>query len=53
MSEALMKRLKALEERMNSSKYPSGTVPPRKLRVVVVYGCLPPGTPQFASAGLL
>jgi hypothetical protein len=51
MTNELTRRLEALERRMNA-ELPSGTLPPGgPLKVVVVFGCLPPGLPQFASAG--
>ncbi|MGY3082127.1 hypothetical protein ACVWZZ_008535 [Bradyrhizobium sp. LM6.10] len=49
MSNELTRRLEALEKRLNSSEHRSGSSQP--LRVVVVYGCLPPGIPLWATAG--
>jgi hypothetical protein len=47
----LARRMEALERRMNAEQ-PSGTLPPgAQLRVVILYGVLPPGEPLFASAG--
>ena len=48
MSEALLKRLEALEKRMNEDQ-PSR--PGAPMMVVIVTGCLPPGEPLFANAG--
>lgn len=49
MSNELTRRLEALEKRLNSSEHRGGSSQP--LRVVVVYGCLPPGIPLWATAG--
>ncbi|MDH2353479.1 hypothetical protein QCM80_22860 [Bradyrhizobium sp. SSUT112] len=45
----LQRRLEALERRLNSSEHRGESSQP--LRVVVVYGCLPPGIPLWATAG--
>ncbi|MCK1507564.1 hypothetical protein [Bradyrhizobium sp. 18] len=49
MSNELTRRLEALERRLNASEHRGGTSQP--LRVVIVYGCLPPGLPLWATAG--
>ena len=51
MTNELIRRLEALERRMNAEQ-PSGTLPPGgPLRVVIVRGALPPGEPLWAVAG--
>lgn len=49
MSNELQRRLEALEKKMNSSEHRGGSSQP--LKVVVVYGCLPPGIPLWATVG--
>ncbi|MCP1844503.1 hypothetical protein ACVIHI_002575 [Bradyrhizobium sp. USDA 4524] len=51
MTSELIRRLEALERRMNAER-PSDTLPRGgPLRVVIIHGCLPPGEPLFAAAG--
>jgi hypothetical protein len=51
MTSELIRRLEALEKRMNAEQ-PSGTLPlGGPLRVVIVHGGLPPGEPLWAVAG--
>jgi hypothetical protein len=51
MTNELIRRLEALERRMNA-ELRSGTLPPGgPLQVVIITGCLPPGEPIFANAG--
>jgi hypothetical protein len=47
MTNELTRRLEALEKRLNAE--PSR--PGGPLKVVVVFGCLPPGEPLWATAG--
>jgi hypothetical protein len=49
MSNELTRRLEALEKRLNSSEHRGGSSQP--LKVVAVYGCLPPGIPLWGTAG--
>jgi hypothetical protein len=52
MTNELVRRLEALQRRMNEER-PSGQLPPGSpLLVVVVSGCLPPGEPLFGAAGV-
>jgi hypothetical protein len=53
MTNALQRRLEALEARLNSSEHNSGELPPGgPLRVLIVSGGLPsPDGPVFATAG--
>jgi hypothetical protein len=47
----ITRRLEALSRRLNAEQA-SGPLPPGgPMRVVVVFGCLPPGEPLFAGAG--
>src|SRR5215475_15921200 len=51
MTNELIRRLEALERRLNAER-PSGTLPPgASLRVVIVHGGLPPGEPLWGVAG--
>jgi hypothetical protein len=45
----MMRRLEALERKLNAER-PAGVTGPG-LRAVVIYGCLPPGVPLWATAG--
>jgi hypothetical protein len=51
MTSELIRRLEALERRMNAEQ-PSGTLPPgTSLMTIVVHGGLPPGEPLYGNAG--